>query len=105
MKINLSGEDLHKILVEKYGDCAFELYLQENHQLLCAMWNRGEGDMLKPAIRKTRTMSVNGFSGVMVSLVDKRIDPARYGSSDISADEKEINDEVYKEGAMDSQKR
>ncbi len=41
--------------------------------------------------------SFEGFSA-MISLVDKRIDPARYGgTTDISSDEKAINDEIKAE--------
>ena len=98
MKITITNQDLRKILFEKFGEADFHLELYETHQLLCKMWNRTESVMKTPALRKGRMASFDGFSAYL-SLVDKRVDPARYRGSDISKDEKAVSDEIIAEGA------
>lgn len=104
MKITITGHDLRKILFEKFGEAEFHLELYEDHKLLCKMWNRTKLHMQRPVLRKSRYASFEGFSAYL-SLVDKRVDPARYNRmTDISKDEDMVNAEIMAEGAL-NQKR
>ena len=105
MKITITGQDLRKILFDKFGEADFHLELYENNNLLCKMWDRKELDMKMPALRQGRNASFEGFSAYL-SLIDKRIDPARYNQgTDISKDTDAIHAETMAEGAENNYKR
>lgn len=102
MNITLNATDLHKILVEKFGEQDFNIYLKEDLTLLCKIWREPKDFIKQEPAYKFRMASFPGFSASL-ELLDKRIRPSRYGGSDISKDLTAIqNEELAEDGKLKS---